>query len=65
MITESHAALFRKSATESHMRKLIADVEYLLDNGVDAEGNPLTNETEMLLRQELIYLNSKFYKLFG
>tara|TARA_R110000803_G_C11809305_1_gene300438 strand:- start:112 stop:273 length:162 start_codon:yes stop_codon:yes gene_type:complete len=51
--------------TKSGMKKLIADVEYLLDNGVDAEGNPLTNETEMLLRQELIYLNSKFYKLFG
>ena len=47
------------------MKKLIKDVEYLLDNEVDAEGNPLTNETEMLLRKELIYLNSQFYKLFG
>ena len=45
--------------------KLIADVNYLLDNEVDPEGNPLTNETEMLLRQELIYLNSKKNKLFG
>ena len=45
--------------------KLIADVKYLLDNEVDPEGNPLTNETEMLLRQELIYLNSKKNKLFG
>ena len=51
--------------TESGMNKLIADVSYLLDNEVDAEGNPLTNETEMLLRQELIYLNSKKNKLFG
>tara|TARA_R110002012_G_scaffold163133_1_gene325450 strand:- start:385 stop:546 length:162 start_codon:yes stop_codon:yes gene_type:complete len=51
--------------TESHMNKLIADVSHLLDNEVDAEGNPLTNETEMLLRQELIYLNSKKNKLFA
>ena len=51
--------------TESHMNKLIADVSHLLDNEVDGEGNPLTNETEMLLRQELIYLNSKKDKLFG
>ena len=51
--------------TKSRVKKLIADVEYLLDNEVDAEGNPLTNETEMLLRKELIYLNSQFSKLFA
>mgnify|MGYP003386009448 CR=1 FL=1 len=51
--------------TESGMNKLIADVSHLLDNEVDAEGNPLTNETEKLLRIELIYLNSKKNKLFG
>jgi len=51
--------------TESHMKKLIKDVEYLLDNEVDAEGNPLTNETEMLLREELIRLNMQKYRLFG
>ena len=39
--------------TKSHTNKLIADVSYLIDNEVDAEGNPLTNETEMLLREEL------------
>ena len=39
--------------------KLIADVKYLLDNEVDAEGNPLTNETERLLQEELIRLNAK------
>ena len=47
------------------MNKLIADVSHLLDNEVDAEGDPLTHETAMLLRQELIYLNSKKNKLFG
>ena len=39
--------------------KLIADVNYLLDNEVDPEGNPLTNETEMLLQKELVRLNAK------
>ena len=39
--------------------KLIADVKYLLDNEVDPEGNPLTNETEMLLQNELVRLNAK------
>jgi hypothetical protein len=39
--------------------KLIADVKYLLDNEVDPEGNPLTNETEMLLQKELVRLNAK------
>ena len=39
--------------------KLIADVNYLLDNEVDPEGNPLTNETEMLLQEELVRLNAK------
>ena len=47
------------------MNKLIADVSYLIDNEVDAEGNPLTNELEMLMRQELGYLRSKKRKLFG
>jgi len=51
--------------TESHMNKLIADVSYLIDNEIDAEGNPLTNETEMLLREELIRLNMRKIKLFG
>jgi len=51
--------------TESGMDKLIADVSYLLDNEVDAEGNPLTNETEMLLREELGRLYSKKNKLFA
>jgi len=51
--------------TESGMNKLIADVSYLIDNEVDAEGNPLTNETEMLLREELIMLNMRKIKLFG
>ena len=51
--------------TESGMNKLIADVSYLLDNEVDPEGNPLTNETEMLLREELIMLNMRKIKLFG
>ena len=41
------------------INKLIADVNYLLDNEVDAEGNPLTNETEMLLQKELVRLNAK------
>ena len=39
--------------------KLIADVKYLLDNEVDPEGNPLTNETERLLPEELVRLNAK------
>jgi hypothetical protein len=47
------------------MNKLIADVSYLIDNEVDAEGNPLTNETEMLLREELIRLTTQKYRLFG
>jgi len=51
--------------TESHMNKLIADVSYLIDNEIDAEGNPLTNETEMLLREELIRLTTQKYRLFG
>ena len=51
--------------TESHMNKLIADVSHLLDNEVDAEGNPLTNETEMLLREELGRLYRQKNKLFG
>jgi len=51
--------------TESHMNKLIADVSYLIDNEIDAEGNPLTNETEMLLREELIRLNMQKLRLFG
>ena len=38
--------------------KLIADVKYLLDNEVDPEGNPLTNETERLLQDELVRLNA-------
>jgi hypothetical protein len=41
------------------INKLIADVNYLLNNEVDAEGNPLTNETEMLLKKELVRLNAK------
>jgi len=51
--------------TESGMNKLIADVSHLLDNEVDAEGNPLTNETEMLLREELGRLYRQKNKLFG
>ena len=47
------------------MNKLIADVSYLIDNEIDAEGNPLTNETEMLLREELIGLTTQKYRLFG
>jgi|5B_taG_2_1085324.scaffolds.fasta_scaffold125065_2 hypothetical protein len=41
------------------INKLIDDVKYLLNNEVDAEGNPLTNETEMLLQKELVRLNAK------
>ena len=41
------------------INKLIADVNYLLDNAVDPVGNPLTNETEMLLQKELVRLNAK------
>ena len=51
--------------TESHMNKLIADVSYLIDNEVDAEGNPLTNETEMLLREELGRLYTQRNRLLG
>jgi len=51
--------------TKAHMNRLIKDVSDLLDNEVDAEGNPLTNETEMLLRKELARLNMQFYRLFG
>ena len=51
--------------TKTHMNKLIAEVSYLLDSEVDDDGNPLTNETEMLLRTELMYLNSHKNKLFG
>ena len=39
--------------------KQIADVNYLLNNEVDPEDNPLTNETEMLLQEELVRLNAK------
>ena len=49
--------------TKAHIKKLIADVSHLINNEVDAEGNPLTNETEMLLRKELIRLNRQYYKL--
>ena len=51
--------------TESGINKLIADVSYLLDNEVDPEGNPLTNETEMLLREEFFRLNMQKLRLFG
>ena len=51
--------------TKAHIKKLIADVSHLINNEVDAEGNPLTNETEMLLREELIGLTTQKYRLFG
>jgi hypothetical protein len=47
------------------MDELIERVSKLLDNGIDAEGTPLTNDTEFLLRAELIGLNSRKYRLFG
>ena len=51
--------------TEAHYNKLIKDVSHLIDNEIDAEGNPLTNETEMLLRKELGRLYSAKREIFG
>ena len=44
---------------------LIKDVSHLIDNEIDAEGNPLTDETEMLLREELGRLHTAKFKIFG
>lgn len=43
--------------TAQHLLALIDEAEYLIDNDVDGEGNPLTSETEFLIRKEISRLN--------
>ena len=57
-IEESVSEGLRKGPSKSGIKRLIKDVEEMLDTEIDANGDPLTNETEMILQKELKRLNS-------
>ena len=42
-----------KGPSKAGVKRLIKDVEEMLDTEIDANGDPLTNETEMILQKEL------------
>jgi len=52
-LAKNEAHDFPKGPSKAGVKRLIKDVEEMLDTEIDANGDPLTNETEMILQKEL------------
>jgi len=52
-LAKNEAHDFPKGPSKAGLKRLIKDVEEMLDTEIDANGDPLTNETEMILQKEL------------
>ena len=52
-LAKNEASDLPKGPSKAGVKRLIKDVEEMLDTEIDANGDPLTNETEMILQKEL------------
>jgi hypothetical protein len=52
-VSVNEASDLPKGPSKAGVKRLIKDVEEMLDTEIDANGDPLTNETEMILQKEL------------
>ena len=52
-LSKEEASDLPKGPSKAGVKRLIKDVEEMLDTEIDANGDPLTNETEMILQKEL------------